>query len=131
VYEKAENEVEVTLAELERDGFGPEKVFDFFVSELDGEVVGIALYYVKYSTWKGRCIYLEDLVVKESHRGKGLGAALFRAVALEAKQMHARRMEWQVLDWNEPALRFYQGYGAYLDDEWVNGKLVYEQLQGL
>lgn len=128
-YERASDQVVVTIAELERDGFGDEKVFDFFVAEANQEVIGIALYYTKYSTWQGRCIYLEDIVVSETFRGKGVGSMLFEAVALEAKSRKVRRMEWQVLDWNEPAIRFYKKYHSNLDPEWINGKLVYEQLQ--
>lgn len=129
VYERAENEVEVTLEELEQDGFGPKKVFDFFVALEQHEVVGIALYYTKYSTWKGKCIYLEDIVVTQSCRQKGIGSMLFEAVVREAKKMKAKRMEWQVLEWNKPALNFYKKYKANLDPEWVNGKLVYNQIQ--
>ncbi|MGD1846982.1 MAG: GNAT family N-acetyltransferase [Salibacteraceae bacterium] len=129
VYEKAGDQVEVTVEELERDGFGPDKVFDFFVAEADGEVVGIALYYTKYSTWKGKCLFLEDIVVRESFRGKGLGSLLFEAVIRESKKRQVRRMEWQVLDWNTPAIRFYEKYHSNLDPEWINGKLVYDQLQ--
>ena len=100
-----------------------------FVAELHDKVLGVALYYEKYSTWKGRCIYLEDLIVTEKHRGIGAGKALFEAVIQEAKQRNSGRMEWQVLDWNQSAIDFYKKYEAELDGEWINGKFRREQLQ--
>lgn len=123
IYERAEGEVENTLEELKADGFGPDSIYELLVVEQDGVVQGMALWYVKYSTWKGRCGYLEDLVVRASHRGKGMGKALFEAVATTCAERNYRRMEWQVLDWNEPAIEFYQSLGATLDPEWMNGKL--------
>ncbi|MEM9023091.1 MAG: GNAT family N-acetyltransferase, partial [Bacteroidota bacterium] len=129
VYEKAPQEVEVTLEELAQDGFGSDPQYAFFVAEWEGQVVGIALYYFKYSTWKGTCLYLEDLIVHDPYRGKGIGAALFEAVVRRSRDLGVRRMEWQVLDWNAPAIGFYKKYGAHLDAEWLNGKLVYDQLQ--
>lgn len=131
VYEKAPNEVEVDVQTLENDGFGPERIFDCFVAERNDEVLGFALYYTKYSTWKGKCLFLEDFVVKESERGQGLGKLLFDQVVNVAKQRGVKRMEWQVLEWNEPAINFYKKYQANLDPEWLNGKLVYDQLQSL
>ncbi len=130
-YEKATNEVDVDVKTLETDGFGAEKIFDCVVAELNTEVVGFALYYTKYSTWKGKCLFLEDFIVKESFRGQGIGKLLFEAVIAVAKARKVKRMEWQVLEWNQPAINFYQKYNANLDPEWLNGKLVYEQLQGV
>jgi GNAT superfamily N-acetyltransferase len=124
VYEKAGDEVETTVQSMEADGFGPNKIFDLFVAELDGKIVGIALYYTKYSTWKGRCIFLDDIVVTQSLRGKGIGKLLFDKVIEVAKQQNVRRLEWQVLDWNEPAIRFYEKYNAQFDGEWINCKLT-------
>jgi GNAT superfamily N-acetyltransferase len=128
-YEKAAAEVEITVEILTADGFGPGKIFDCFVAEMNGEVVGFALFYTKYSTWKGKCLFLEDFVIRENLRGKGIGKQLFEAVIGVACERKVKRMEWQVLDWNEPALNFYRKYGANLDPEWINGKLVFEQLQ--
>lgn len=128
-YEKAPNEVEVTVEEMEKDGFGEHPVFSFFVAEQNGKILGIAIYYVKYSTWKGKCLFLEDIVVTESHRQEGIGKRLFDEVLKVAKAMKVRRLEWQVLEWNEPAIRFYKKMNAHLDPEWINGKLVYEQIQ--
>jgi GNAT superfamily N-acetyltransferase len=129
LYEKAPHEVENTVEEMLRDGFGEQPVFHLLVAEANGVVEGIAIWYYKYSTWKGKCIFLEDIVVTEAARGKGIGSLLFEAVMVQAKQDKARRMEWQVLDWNEPAIRFYKKYNAHLDPEWINGKLVFDQLQ--
>ena len=86
-------------------------------------MVGFALYYIRYSTWKGQCLYLEDFLVTEQQRGKGIGALLFERIIQEAKEKGFRRMVWQVLDWNEPALNFYKKYDAKLDPEWVNGSI--------
>ena len=128
-YEKAPKEVKVTLKELERDGFGKKKIYDCIVASRGkgGEVVGMALYYVKYSTWKGKCIYLEDIIVTTSMRKKGVGNKLFEAVIAEAKKMGVRKLEWQVLDWNQPAINFYKKYSTVFDKEWVNCKLVFNK----
>jgi len=128
-YEKAPDEVEVTIAEMTEWGFGADKQFDFYVALLDGTIVGMALYYYKYSTWKGKCLFLEDIIVTESQRGKGLGKLLFDKVVLISKEQNVRRMEWQVLDWNTPAIEFYKKYDATLDGEWVNCKLTNHQLE--
>jgi GNAT superfamily N-acetyltransferase len=129
LYEKAPQEVTVTLEELTADGFGPNSIYGLFVAEEKNVIVGIALYYEKYSTWKGRSLFLEDIIVTESRRGKGIGHALFQAVIGVAKERNSARMEWQVLDWNEPAINFYKKYEASLDPEWLNGKLTREQIQ--
>ena len=128
IYERAESEVIVGVETLMADGFGPDAIYELIVAEADGKVVGMALWYVKYSTWKGKCGYLEDLMVADSHRGLGMGKALFEAVARTSAQRGYLRMEWQVLDWNEPAIGFYKRLGAALDGEWVNGKLTGEGL---
>lgn len=122
-YEKAPEQVTVTLSHFEESGFGNHPVWWGFVAELEGVVVGFALYYIRYSTWKGQCLYLEDFLVTEAHRGKGIGALLFERVMQEAKDKGFRRMVWQVLDWNEPAINFYKKYNANLDPEWVNGTI--------
>jgi GNAT superfamily N-acetyltransferase len=128
-YEKAPGEVAVSVEEMERDGFGENPVFRFFVAERDGKIIGISLYYVKYSTWKGKCIFLEDIIVTEKHRKSGIGRKLFDEVVKVAKAMHVRRMEWQVLEWNEPAIKFYEKVNSNFDAEWVNCKLVGEQIE--
>lgn len=121
-YEKAPDEVVVTLAHFEESGFGANPVWWAFVAEDEQQVVqGFALYYIRYSTWKGQCIYLEDLLVTEQMRGKGIGKLLFEAVMSETKNRGFKRMCWQVLDWNEPAINFYKKFNATLDPEWMNG----------
>jgi GNAT superfamily N-acetyltransferase len=130
-YEKAPAEVEVTVSEMEHWGFGPDKLFDFFVAEKNGVIVGLALYYYKYSTWKGKCLFLEDIIVTEKMRGEGIGKLLFDKIIEVAKKEEVRRLEWQVLEWNEPAIRFYKKYNATLDPEWLNGKLTNHQLEKL
>ena len=131
IYEKAEGEVEVTPAEMLDWGFGKDKLFDFFIAIENDVIVGLALYYFKYSTWKGKCLFLEDIIVTESQRGKGIGKLLFDKIIQVSKETKVRRMEWQVLDWNEPALNFYNKYNATLDGEWINGKLTDTQLEKL
>lgn len=131
VYEKAPAEVEVTQEEMLYWGFGEHQQFYFFVAVHQEAIVGIALYYFKYSTWKGRCLFLEDLIVTESYRQKGIGTLLFNEIIQVSKMEKVRRMEWQVLHWNAPAIAFYRKYGAILDEEWVNGKLTHYQLKDL
>lgn len=128
IYEKAENEVEITLAQLERDGFGEKPLFHVIVAENEAEIIGMAFYYYKYSTWKGSCLFLEDLVVREVFRKEGVGSKLFEAVIRVAKLKKVKRMEWQVLDWNEPAINFYKKYDAELDPEWINGRFYEKDL---
>jgi len=128
-YENASDEVQNSVERMEQDGFGPAPIFKFFVAENDGKIVGTAIYYNRYSTWKGRCLYLEDLVVSESQRGQGIGKLLFDAIAKEAKTTECKVLTWQVLDWNEPAIRFYKRLNADLDPEWINCKLTDEQIQ--
>ena len=122
-YEKAPKEVTVTLDHFEQSGFGPNPLWWAFVAEINGKVEGFALYYIRYSTWKGQCIYLEDFLVTEKLRGLGAGKLLFERVIEDAKGKGFHRMVWQVLEWNEPAINFYKKYNASLDPEWVNGNL--------
>ena len=128
-YERAPEAVTNTLAAMQRDGFGPAPIFGFFVLENEaGTLVGLALYYTAYSTWKGRMLYLEDLVVTEAARRGGHGRLLFDAVVAEARATGAVRLKWQVLDWNEPAIAFYHKLGANIESEWLNGNLDEAQL---
>jgi GNAT superfamily N-acetyltransferase len=131
LYEKAPQEVTVTLEEMTAAGFGPSAVWKAFVGIVDGKLVGMSLFFTKYSTWKGKCMYIDDIVVTESMRGAGIGKLLFEETVAEAKRTHMRRLEWQVLEWNTPAINFYNKFSAVLDPEWVNGKLTYEQLQAM
>ncbi len=128
-YEKAPEEMVNTVEDLEKNGFGDNKVFDCIVAEVENIVVGFALYYTGYSTWKGRTLYLEDFLVSEDYRGKGIGKLLFNQVILEAKKRNMKRMDWQVIDWNKPAINFYNKYNATLDGEWFNGRLFEEDIR--
>ena len=128
-YEKALDQVDNTVERMEEDGFGKNPVFQLLIAEENDTILGIAIYYFRYSTWKGKCFYLEDLVVKEAHRNRGIGQQLFDRLIKEAQKEKVRLITWQVLDWNEPAIGFYQKLGAYFDEEWINCKLTYEQIQ--
>ncbi len=129
IYERAPQEVTVTLEDLEKDGFGAKPIYTIILAEENGLIAGMAFYYYAYSTWKGKCIFLEDIIVKEPLRGKGIGKLLFDAVVMKCKEENAARLMWQVLDWNEPAINFYNKYNAVLDPTWVNGKLTAEQIR--
>ncbi len=131
IYEKEPDAVDLDLKTLEEDGFGSDPAYDLIVGEANGEIKGIALFYEKYSTWKGRALYLEDLIVTESFRGKGMGLKLFKAVIKEAYERSAGRMEWQVLDWNQPAIDFYKDFGASIETEWLNGRFSKEQIKSI
>ena len=128
-YERAPDEVTVTIEELETDGFNVNPIYEIILAEYNNVVVGMAFYLFSYSTWKGKCIYLEDIIVKMNYRRQGIGSLLFDAVIKRAKEVHAKRLQWQVLDWNEPAIKFYKKYNAELDPTWVIGKLTYQQIQ--
>ena len=130
-YERAPHEVITTVPQMERDGFGPQPIFGFFVAERGDVIIGIALYYWRYSTWKGKRLYLEDIIVTEAERGKGAGKRLFDQTMKLAVEEGCTGMMWQVLEWNEPAINFYKKYGAKLDDEWTNCSLERDQLIGL
>lgn len=120
VYERAPDEVTVTLEHFAESGFGERPVWWAIVAELDGRVEGFALYYIRFSTWKGQRMYLEDLVVTEKLRGQGIGKRLFDQLIIEAKEKCFNGIVWQVLEWNEPAINFYKKYNASFDAEWVN-----------
>jgi GNAT superfamily N-acetyltransferase len=117
-FEKEPDAVLVTVDDLTRDGFGEVPLFQVFVAEVDSEIVGIALYYYRYSTWKGKTIHLEDLVVKDKMRGTGLGYALYSEIIKQGKKDKVRRIEWNVLDWNTPAIEFYEKSGAKVLGDW-------------
>lgn len=120
-YEKAANEVTVSLEHFMESGFGENPVWWAFVCETNGQVEAFALYYVRYSTWKGQRLYLEDLVVTEKLRGQGIGKLLFDRLLEECKKQKFSGMVWQVLDWNEPAINFYKKYpGVNFDAGWLN-----------
>ena len=117
-FEKEASAVEISADDLVRDGFGPEKLFHCFVAESNSKIVGMALIYKRYSTWKGPIIHLEDLVVSESMRGSGLGTALLNEVVKYCAKLGVKRINWEVLDWNEPAIAFYEKKGARVLRDW-------------
>src|SRR5215831_11421698 len=119
-YERAPHEVTVTLDHFIESGFGKQPVWWAFVAEVNGRIVGFALYYIRYSTWKGQAMYLEDILITNEMRGKGIGKLLFDRLIEEAKEKKFNRIIWQVLDWNEPAINFYKKYNANFDGSWVN-----------
>jgi len=131
VFEKAGDEVELTLSQLEEDAFGENALVEIRVAEVNGEIVGAALTYEKYSTWKGRSIHLEDLIVRESHRGLGIGSLLFNQIVNLCKERGYGRMEWQVLDWNEPAIAFYKKYGTTFLYDWLDCRLTADDINKL
>lgn len=118
-FEKEPDAVEVTISDLERDGFGESPLFHTFIAEENQEIIGMALYYYRYSTWKGKTIHLEDLIVKEEKRGSGLGFKLYSEVIAQGKCDNVRRIEWNVLDWNTPAIEFYEKTGAKVFKDWL------------
>lgn len=130
-FERAPEEVTVTLQEFEDAGFGSSPVWKAFVAESDNQIHGFALYYTRYSTWKGRRLYLEDFIITERMRNKGIGRLLFDRIVAEAKELGFNGITWQVLDWNEPALRFYDKYHAAFDSGWINASISREQISSL
>ncbi len=123
-YEKALHAVILTPEQMQKDGFGANPLFGAYVAETEnGNMVAMALYYYRYSTWKGRVLYLEDLYIQPDFRRFGIGKMLFDKLILHAQQHDCQRITWQVLDWNEPAVKFYEKIGATIDKEWWNGYL--------
>jgi ribosomal protein S18 acetylase RimI-like enzyme len=129
LFERAPEEVTVSLDHMRDAGFGSEPVWVGWVAEQDGTIVGMAVCYERYSTWKGRRLYLEDIIVTEGARGQRIGERLFRQCAAYAVEKDYSGMLWQVLDWNTDAIRFYERFGAAMDPQWVNGSLGSEQLK--
>lgn len=131
-YERAPHEVTNTVALMEQDGFGPNPIYGFFVAESEKGIVGVSIYYWRYSTWKGKRLYLEDIVVTEAQRGKGIGKKLFDRTLQHALDENCSGIMWQVLNWNEPAINFYRKfYNPKLDGEWINCSLEREQIEAI
>jgi GNAT superfamily N-acetyltransferase len=128
-FEKASDQVSNTVELMEQDGFGENAIYGFFVAEIEGRIVGLSLYYYRYSTWKGKRLYLEDIIVTEQQRGKGIGKLLFERTMQFALDQNCTGMMWQVLDWNKPAIDFYKKYEAKLDEEWINCHLEARQIE--
>lgn len=130
-YEKSADKVLITLNDLKKDGFGKHPLYWIVVAENEDEIVGMAFYYIRYSTWSGKVLYLEDLVVKEMFRRQGIGSLLFEECIRITKNINANSMVWQVLNWNKDAINFYKKYNAELKNDWNNGKLNKKQINNL
>ena len=123
IYEDGLDQVTNTIKKMKEDGFGPSPIFGLIVAESENSIIGSAIYYTRYSTWKGKRMYLEDLIVTEEKRGEGAGKMLFEEIISIAKKTNCSGMMWQVLDWNEPAINFYKKYNTNFDGEWINCNL--------
>ena len=130
-YENALSEVEITVQELERDGFGEKPYFRFLVAERNSTIVGLSFYWIRYSTWKGKFLFLEDFIVKKEYRRNDIGSKLFYETLKICEKMKCNGMCWQVLDWNKPAINFYKKYDAKISSEWLNGKLTKVQIKNI
>ena len=130
-YEKAIDQVTITLDDLEQDGFGSHPWFWFLVAEKDSVIIGISFYWIRYSTWKGKFLFLEDFVIKEKYRRHGIGSKLFEETIKICKKLNLNGMTWQVLDWNIPAIDFYKKFDAEISKEWLSGKLTKKQIENI
>ena len=130
-YENAIDQVTITLHDLEQDGFGSHPWFWFLVAEKDSVIIGISFYWIRYSTWKGKFLFLEDFVIKEGYRRHGIGSKLFEETIKICKQLNLNGMIWQVLDWNIPAIDFYRSFDAEISKDWLNGKLTKKQIKSI
>ncbi len=128
-YENSLNQVSITLEQLEKDGFGNNPAFYFLVAKKNDEIIGMSFYWIRYSTWKGKFLFLEDFVVKKEYRRSGVGEALFNATIKTCQNLNLHGMCWQVLDWNSPAINFYKKYNAQISGEWLDGKLTKSQIE--
>tara|TARA_B100001029_G_C15057307_1_gene455416 strand:- start:2279 stop:2761 length:483 start_codon:yes stop_codon:yes gene_type:complete len=130
-YENALQEVNISLEELEKDGFGTTPYYQFLVAEYKNNIIGLSFYFIRYSTWKGKFLFLEDFIIKTSYRNQGIGSLLFEETIKICKELNCNGMMWQVLDWNTPAINFYKKYNATISSKWLNGKLTKEQITKL
>ena len=128
-YEKSSHKVHVQITDLEKDGFGHNPLFYLLVAEKETQIIGMALYYINYSTWDGKCLFLEDFIVKKKFRRNGVGKLLFEKILEIAKKRKLNRVMWQVLNWNKTAINFYKKYNAEISDSWLNGRLTKNQIQ--
>ena len=130
-YENAKGQVTITLDNLEQDGFGHHPWYWFLVAEKEDEIIGLSFYWIRYSTWKGKFLFLEDFIIKDEYRRQGVGSKLFEETIKICKKLRLNGMIWQVLDWNTPAIKFYKKYNADISKEWLNGKLTKNQIDNL
>ena len=127
-YEKSLKEVTITLKDLEKDGFGKHPWYWFLIAEKNKIIIGLSFYWIRYSTWKGKFLFLEDFIIKKEYRRSGIGSELFEATIKECHKLKLNGMIWQVLDWNTPAIDFYKKYNANISSDWLNGKLDKKQI---
>ena len=130
-YEHARKEVTLTLEDLENDGFGARPWYWFLVAEKNNKIIGLSFYWIRYSTWKGKFLFLEDFIIKEECRGNGVGSKLFEETIKICQELKLNGMTWQVLDWNKQAINFYKKYNAEISSEWLNGKLTKKQINNI
>ena len=130
-YENSLDQVDITLKNLEEDGFCLHPYYNFLVAEKNHKIIGMSFYWIRYSTWKGKCLFLEDFIVTKKHRRSGVGKALFDATIQICKKEKLNGMCWQVLNWNTPAIEFYKQYSAVISDDWLNGRLTKKQINNL
>ena len=130
-YENSLKEVTITLEDLKKDGFGKHPFYWFLVAERNNQIIGLSFYWIRYSTWKGKLLFLEDFVIKEEYRRNGIGSRLFEETIKICKHLKLNGMTWQVLDWNTPAINFYKKYNANISAAWLNGKLTKRQIEEL
>tara|TARA_B110000444_G_C18692354_1_gene524906 strand:+ start:82 stop:561 length:480 start_codon:yes stop_codon:yes gene_type:complete len=128
-YEKSIKDVTITLEELENDGFGDHPWYWFLVAEDNKKIIGLSFYWIRYSTWKGKFLFLEDFIIKKEYRNMGIGSKLFEETIKICKKLNLKGMVWQVLDWNSPAIDFYKKYDAKISKDWLNGKLTEKQIE--
>ena len=128
-FENSKDQVTITLEELQRDGFGEHPFYWFLVAEKDDEIIGLSFYWIRYSTWKGKFLFLEDFVIKKEYKRQGIGSRLFEETIKVCKRLNLNGMTWQVLDWNIAAIDFYKKYNADISKEWLNGKLTKKQIE--
>lgn len=129
IFEKEPNAVEITVDDLVKDGFGSNQQFKVFLAEVEGEIGGMALFYPRYSTWQGKALHLEDLIVSQKYRGLGLGKGLYRKIIEYAYENGINRLEWEVLDWNKGAIDFYLASGALMHDNWNMCQMTRQQME--
>ena len=130
-YENSLHKVSINLKDLENDGFNEAPSYYFLVAEKNDKIVGMSFYWIRYSTWKGKFLFLEDFIIKEEYRRQGIGSLLFESTINICKELKCNGMFWQVLDWNEPAINFYKKYNANISGEWLNGRLSKKQLESI
>ena len=130
-FENAAEQVTITLEDLEQDGFGSHPWFWFLVAEKNDEIIGLSFYWIRYSTWKGKFLYLEDFVIKKEYRRYGVGSKLFEETVKICKKLNLNGMIWQVLDWNSLAIDFYKKFDADISKDWLNGKLTKIQIENI